>query len=287
MLKSTDKFRWLAGFTYTDNSIARVDIARLNEGKDPDELLPDVPGLYENYVSWGAIPENEADGNKVTYLKAGLVYDTRNEEAFPTKGIWADAILSFAPTFLGDWDYNYTKLTLAFRQYVGFGTKNLVFGYRLGYQGTVSGTVPFHMQPHIVPVIMIGASSEGFGGSRSLRGVMRNRVVGDGIILGNAELRWRFLQTTVMKQKIYIGTNVFADFGRVVKKIDFELNPNSTATVNLADYFDTGAEAIHISTGIGLKFGLNDNFIVSFDYGMATDKRDGDTGLYINMNWLF
>jgi len=287
LLKSTDKFRWLAGFTYTDNTIASVDIDRLNEGKNTSDQLPDVPGLYDNYVSWGAIKENEAVGNKVTYLKAGLVYDTRNEEAFPTKGIWADAILSYAPTFLGDWDYNYTKLTIAFRQYFGFGTKNLVLGYRLGYQGTVSGSVPFHMQPHIVPIILIGAGSEGLGGSRSLRGVMRNRVVGDGIVLGNIELRWRFINAMLFKQKLYIGTNVFGDFGKVVKKIEFEINPDSTANVNLAEYFDYGADALHISTGIGLKFGLNDNFILSIDHGIATDKRDGDSGTYINMNWLF
>ncbi len=287
LLKSTDDIRWLAGFTYTDNTIGSVDIEKLNEGKNSANQLPDVPGLYDEYVSWGAITENEALGNKVTYIKAGLVYDTRDEEAFPKKGIWADAILSYAPTFLGDWDSDYTKLTLAFRQYFGFGTRNFVIGYRLGYQGTISGAVPFHMQPHIVPVIMIGASSEGLGGSRSLRGVMRNRVVGDGIVLGNAELRWRFLNTKVMKQKIYVGTNVFADVGKVVNKIDFQLDPVKTQNVNLDDYFDFGNESLHLSTGIGLKFGLNDNFILSFDYGIATDARDGTSGTYINMNWLF
>lgn len=287
LLKSTEKFRWLAGFTYTDNTISSVDIEKLNEGKDPDEQLPDTAGLYDYYRDWGAITENEAEGNKVTYLKAGLVYDTRDEEAFPTKGIWADAILSFAPTFLGDWEHSYTKLTLAFRQYLGFGSRNFVFAYRLGYQGTLSGTVPFHMQPHIVPAIMLGASSEGLGGSRSLRGVMRNRVVGDGIILGNAEVRWRFLNTVVMKQKVYVGTNVFADFGKVVDKIDFQINAGSFTGVNPEDYFAPGTEVLHMSGGLGLKFGLNDNFVVSVDYGVVTDDRDGDSGMYINMHWLF
>ncbi len=287
LLKTSDRFRWIAGFTFHDNAISSVDIDKLNEGKESDEQLPDTLGLYDHYVSWGAISENEAAGNRVTYLKAGLVYDTRNEEAFPTKGIWADAILSYSPTFLGDWDYSFTKFTLAYRQYLGFGSRNFVVAYRIGYQGTLSGKVPFHMQPHIVPAIMLGASSEGLGGSRSLRGVMRNRVVGDGIMLGNVELRWRFLQTIVMKQKIYIGTNVFTDFGQVVKKIDFELNPDSIAGVNLAEYFDTGTEAIHFTTGIGLKFGLNDNFILSIDHGIATDSREGNSGTYINMNWVF
>jgi outer membrane protein assembly factor BamA len=140
------------------------------------------------------------------------------------------------------------------------------------------------MQPHIVPVIMIGASSEGLGGSRSLRGVMRNRVIGDGIILGNAELRWRFLTTKIMKQKLTVGTNLFFDSGKVVDKIEFKVNQTVS---NASDYFAPGTEAIHISGGLGVKFGLNDNFILSIDHGLATDSRDGDSGTYINMNWLF
>jgi len=32
---------------------------------------------------------------------------------------------------------------------------------------------------------------------------------------------------------------------------------------------------------------MNQNFIVTFDYGMAAKKEDGSTGLYINLNYLF
>lgn len=285
--KDSDRLRWLAGFTYFDNTIAPVDIERLNRGKSDDDKLPDIPGLYDKYVDWGVITSDEAKGNRVTYIKAGLVYDSRDYEAFPTRGIWAESVYSYAPGFLGDGKFEYSKLTLVFRHYLALKSPDLVFAYRLLYQGTLSGKVPFHLQPHIVPTIMTAATSQGLGGSKTLRGIMRNRVEGDGIILGNAELRWRFLYTKFLKQNLYIGTNLFADAGKVVDQIDFTITQEDLGNDIISDYFSPGSEKIHISGGLGLKAGLNENFVVSVDYGLATNSGDGRSGLYITLNWLF
>jgi hypothetical protein len=32
---------------------------------------------------------------------------------------------------------------------------------------------------------------------------------------------------------------------------------------------------------------MNQNFIVAIDYGKALDKRDGTSGIYIGLNFLF
>jgi hypothetical protein len=32
---------------------------------------------------------------------------------------------------------------------------------------------------------------------------------------------------------------------------------------------------------------MNQNFIIAVDYGIAADERDGDSGLYIGLNYLF
>lgn len=287
ILKNYDRFRWLTGFAYYDNKIGSVDIDRLNDGKSEDDRLPEEAGLYDKYVDWGVLSPAEAEGNKTTYLKAGLVFDSRDYEAFPTKGIWAEAVYSYAPGFLGDGKYEYSKLTITFRQYLSLGSKSRVVAYRLLYQGTMSGTVPFHMQPHIVPTIMTGATSQGLGGSRTLRGIMRNRIVGDGIVLGNAEFRWRFLNATVFKQNLYLGTNIFADAGMVVDKIAVDVSQDIMGAEQFDDYFAPGTDGMHISGGLGLKVGLNENFVVSVDYGLAADKRDGKSGIYIALNWLY
>jgi len=287
IIRDSDNFRWLAGFSYYDNTIGSVDIDLLNKGKSDDDKLPDVDGLYDKYVKWGTIKPDEAKGNKTTYLKAGLVYDTRDFEAFPTKGIWAEAIYSYAPGFLGDGKFDYSKLTLWVRQYLSLASKNLILAYRIGYQRTMSGMVPFHMQPHIVPTIMTAATSQGLGGAKTLRGIMRNRVVGDGIVLGNAELRWKFLHTVVFNQNLYLGTNLFVDVGRVPEEIEIDFDPAEMGDDLPEDYFSPGSEKVHLSAGLGLKVGLNENFIVSLDYGVATDNRDGNSGTYITLNWLY
>lgn len=287
LLRNNEQLKWIAGFAYFDNSVGPVDIDRLNKGKEEDKKLPHIDGLYDKYVQWGIIAPEEADGNKLSYLKAGLVYDSRDFQFFPSKGLWSEATFSYAPEFLGDGKFSFSKLTLIHRHYISLGSKDLVFAYRLGYQTTLSGTVPFHMQPHIVPTFMTAATSQGLGGAKTLRGIMRNRVVGDGIALGNFELRWKFLKTQLFKNSFYLGTNLFFDAGRVIDKIDIDYENPDLTSESFDDYFDPGVENFHPSTGVGLKIGYNENQIISVDYGFAMDKRDGKSGLYIRFYWLF
>ena len=290
LLKSNDKLNWIAGFTFFDTKVGTVDTDKLSGGNSG--TLPDTALLYDKYVDWGIIRPEEKDGNITTYLKAGLIYDSRDFEFFPAKGIWSEATLSYAPSFLGDQNFEYSKLTLIHRHYLSLGSKDVVFAYRLGFQTTLSGSVPFHIQPHIVPTFMTAATSQGLGGATTLRGIMRNRVVGDAIALGNVELRWKFLKTNLGKNDLYFGTNAFVDMGQVVKNIDFEISQEimDSATDNgdlMEDYFDLGSESLHSSAGVGLKIGYNENQIVSIDYGFALDDRDGRSGLYIRFFWLF
>jgi len=287
ILKTNDRLKWIAGFAYFNNKMGSVDIDRLNKGKDDADKLPDIPGLFDLYDSSGVLTRAEVYGNQITYLKGGLVYDSRDFEAFPTKGIWSEIVFSYAPEFLGDWVSSYSKLTFIHRQYFSIAPKNLVFAYRLAYQGTLSGEVPYHMQPHIVPIEMRTATSQGLGGKSTLRGILRNRVVGDGVVLGNFEVRWIFFRTTVFKQSLYLGTNLFFDAGMVVKEMKRDISGWNNSLYPIDEYFDPGAEELHMSAGLGLKVGLNENFVISVDYGQAIDSRDGDSGIYIKLYWLF
>jgi outer membrane protein assembly factor BamA len=285
LMESNEKLKWITGFTYFNNKINPVDIEKLNKGKDEDEKLPDIDGLYDLYIENSVLKSAEKDGNQVTYLKGGIVYDGRDFDAFPTKGIWTEAVFSYAPRFLGDWESSYLKFTFIHRHYLSLVKKKLVIAYRLGYQGTIAGDVPFHIQPHIVPIDMRSATSQGLGGKNTLRGVLRNRVVGDGIVLGNFEVRWIFFRTLVFKQNLYLGTNLFFDAGRVVKNIDRDLSQWPADSFD--QYFNPDAESFHTTAGIGIKVGLNENFIISGDYGRAFDKGDGTSGFYLRLYWLF
>lgn len=181
--------RWIAGYGYFNTQIAPVDIEKLNKGRDEEDLLPDVDGLYDKYVAWGLISPEEADGGALNFLKAGLVYDTRDNEPNPNRGIWTELVMMTAPTFLGNSEAAYTKLAFTHRQYLPVVPQKLTFAYRLGWQGTIDGEAPFYMQPYMINTFTKSTKNDGLGGARSLRGILRNRVVGDAFGYGNFELR--------------------------------------------------------------------------------------------------
>jgi hemolysin activation/secretion protein len=93
-----------------------------------------------------------------------------------------------------------------------------------------------------------GAYSEGLGGQRSLRGVMRNRVVGDAIVYANLELRWKIAEKKLFNQNFYLAINTFADAGQVTKKIEvagaFDQVPDIYLLFNKTDYYQSGAEKL-------------------------------------------
>jgi hemolysin activation/secretion protein len=131
--------------------------------------------------------------------------------------------------------------------------------------------------------------TDGFGGAKSIRGVKRNRLVGDGAILANLEVRAKIWQTTLFKQNFYIGAVGFCDYGKTVQYKDVNLD-NIDGTPDLLRNFDIGAEKDHfghLGYGAGLRFVYNDNLILVVDYGLAADKRDGASGFYVQIGNLF
>jgi outer membrane protein assembly factor BamA len=206
------------------------------------------------------------------------------------KGLWSEVVLVTAPRFLDNYENDYTQLALTHRQYFTLIQDKLSFAYRLSYQSTIAGETPFYMLPYLNFSYNPSISVEGLGGAKSLRGVLRNRVVGDAIAFGNFEFRWKFLRTIIKNQNLYVALSTFTDLGQVVKetKIDKSKIPMDDVYGNdLRYYFDENSDKLHISYGLGLHFALNENFIVAIDYGLAADQRDGSSGLYIGMNFLF
>ena len=283
-----DHLHWLAGFGIMNMKVGRVDIDAINKGKkDSDKLVDTTNTLFDNYVEWGIISAAEKDGGNANFLKGGIVYDTRDNEANPMKGMWSEALITYAPKFLFNPEFTYAKLVLIHRQYFTLVKDRLSFVYRIGYQGTIGGHTPFFMQPYMLSSYSSITKTDGLGGAKTLRGIMRDRVVGDGVAYGNLELRWKFLKTHVGKQNLYFALNGFSDFGMVVQEVKF--NKSTISAADQAKYFDFSFEKdkLHPSVGAGLRVALNENFILAIDYGFSTNKQDGLKGLYINVGNLF
>jgi outer membrane protein assembly factor BamA len=260
-----------------------VDIDKLNKGKDLEDQLPDTALLYDSYVEWGFIAEDQAKGGHATLLKAGLVYDTRDIEANPMKGIWTELQLLAAPGFLGNGDLTFTRLVITHRQYFTLLPQVLNFAYRLSYQTKLSGKMPYYMLPFVYNTAP-NYTRDGVGGAKTVRGVMRDRIVGEGFVFGNLEFRWKFLRTHFAKQNIYLALSTFLDGGMVTSPYKLP----ETADMNAQAYISQGSkERLHLGAGAGFHFVMNQNFVIAVDYGRALDPGDGESGLYIGLNFLY
>ena len=267
--------RGIFGFAYYKTEVATVDTAKLNEGKDKEDRLPEVTILYDQYVNRGIIGEDEAKGGNTNYLKLGLVYDTRDNEANPMSGMWTEALITAIPSGFGN-DFNYTLLTAAHRQYFTIIPNDLSLAVRLGYQSVLSGDIPFFMLPHYQSSYR---ATEGLGGSKSLRGILKNRLVGNSIGFANLEARWKFLRTKILGQNLYLALNTFVDAGQILKEYGNDQYKD--------DDISDEKQGIHFSYGGGFRIALNENFIVAIDYGLAADEQDGNSGLYIGLGYLY
>jgi outer membrane protein assembly factor BamA len=201
------------------------------------------------------------------------------------KGLWTEAGVEVSAPFLGS-SNSFGKLYITHRQYFTLIENDLSFAYRLGYQTTLFGETPFYYQSQLIVSVLRGATSEGLGGSRTIRGVLRNRVIGDGFFYGNAELRYKAVRFNFINQAFYIGVNGFADFGTITNKIEFT-QPTLTGDYNTGDFFNSDAEKMHYSVGGGLRIVMNQNFIIAIDLGKALEEQDGNIGFYMGLNYLF
>ncbi len=291
------KFLWLAGADFYNIITSPVDVEHLNKGKSDDKLLPDtVDGLYQKYVDWNIIPQGEKNGGMFTVIKLGLVFDTRDNEPNPQRAIWTEIIVASAPKSFSNMDQGFTKLAITHRQYFTVVNDRLSFAYRLGMQVNLAGHTPYYAQGIMYYSRMAGAYNEGLGGAKTLRGIQRNRLVGDGMAFGNFELRWKFWKFYFIKQNFYMALSGFFDTGKIIQFMDVEdqtklindgLQPGDPDYVDLDKYFAFGTERFHNSAGVGLHIAMNQNFILAIDYGRAFNEQDGKSGFYVGLNFLF
>ncbi len=271
-----EDWKWLGGAALFSQRIAPVDFESINDGLDTDEEANVIPTLYERYVDQGIIPDAISDGGKTFYLKAGLIHDTRDHLANPMKGMWTEGILIGAPGFMGNGDFGYLQGIFIHRHYFTLIPERLSVANRLGIQGVIAGNMPWYMLPFIYSSYK---TNDGFGGSKTVRGIRRNRVQADGIAYGNFELRYKAVRFKVAGQNFYISTSAFADVATVVQK--HKIDYSATTLV------ESENPRPHWGTGLGLHIVMNENFVIAVNYGMALDEQDGDSGLYIGLNFLY
>lgn len=133
-------------------------------------------------------------------VMGNLVYDTRDNIAIPTKGMYWKTGLSFKKEVNGEHD-SYGKIQTEFRYYIRPGRSGLVIANRIG-GGTTFGDPAFFQQMQL-------------GGMRSLRGFHSNRFTGRTMAYHNLDLRLKLFNFTSYIVPGSVGLIAFNDVGRV------------------------------------------------------------------------
>ena len=270
------------------------DIGRLDINKYDDQMT-----LYELYCKSGLIRENEKNGGNVTQLKAGIIYDSKNFENDPTRGMYFEATLTAAPDLVDKKDYGHLTFTGVFHHYIPVVGDDLTFCYRIGVQNVLAGDMPYYAMLNTNLMFFKKIYTESFGGSTTGRGMNRNSVIGQGVAWANVELRWRVATFKFINQNWCVALNPMFDAGMVTQT--FRLDEQKEAMETLKTMYDFSyddeeynliysgkGESIHTSAGCGLKLIMNRNFVVSAEFATALNKHDGN-GLkaYIGFNYIF
>ena len=254
--------------------------------------------LYRDYQELGIINANEAEGGMSLEVNAGLVFDTRDIEAAPSRGIWAEAYLNGAP-YAGNPKTGlyspYLKACVYFRHYIDIPIHipagDPVFAYRLAWQQTIAGETPLYMIQNVPLLVQRNMISEGFGSSNTIRGLRENRILSEGFAWVNTELRVKIVSFKLFNQFFYIAVNPFFDAGIVTKayraeafKAAAQLNwASQTEGITLDKLYDPARlHDIVYSAGGGLKIAMNQNFIISAELAKCFYKPL-DAGLWIGI----
>ncbi len=170
---------WAAGAAFFHYATGRTRV-----GKYAGETT-----LYDLYRRYGIIYDDESGGGSHIELRAGVVYDTRDNEPDPfVRSLCRPAALRLAR------HHRPARLSLPEgRRFVpplpaahsGQGW----FRLPSMLAGNSSRPGPFYVQQNYATLFLKQINSDILGGAISLRGILYNRVVGDGMAWANAELR--------------------------------------------------------------------------------------------------
>jgi outer membrane protein assembly factor BamA len=318
--------KWNAGLGVLGYLVDDCNVGMINGKREYDPtkenweqraLNPNEELLYDKYKTWGLIGEDEKKGGWHPYVRAGITYDTRDKRQGPNKGIYTDLFFTYSAAFNAAYGrqaaagYNHLQFNFTFRHYVPCyrdknGINRITFAYRLGVQNLIAGRSPFYMNNYMNTLFIQRVYYEGLGGGNSVRGMMANRILANGFAFANVEFRFRIVNFDIGRQHFFVGLNPFFDLGIITQPYDLDdlvarhtngqyntlLESMTAAGDQYEDYFTSNRSDIyrpHMTTGIGLKIGMNENFVLSADWGMPIDRQDNQklANFYVKMGFLF
>lgn len=270
-------FNWKIGFDIAYYNTSRVNFDKLNKGVDENDILPDELTLYDHFVDWNIIKDDEKDGGWSNALTAAMVYDTRDRLTNPIHGIWTDITLRYSPDFLGN-NHSAIQISATHRHYISLVTEKLSFAYRLRYDASI-GKLPFYTRQ------VLADGTEGFGGTGTLWGILQNRIMTQQFAMGNFELRYKLFHFQFIKQNWHLAAVPLFHSGYLIEPLEMDLSALSNQERNT--YFTSNSSNWYNSVGIGAKIVMNENTVIGFDWAHSLNKEAGENAIYVGFSYSF
>lgn len=186
-------------------------------------------------------------------LTGGMRYDSRDNEFAPTRGMFHELSVRGAAHALGGESNVFgANLTLRLYQRPVPSYWRLVLALRLMADVATNG-LPFYELPATGGISEAGQLNgpDALGGRSSVRGLSLDRYQGNVKLLGNAELRWRFLTVGEFE----LGSVAALDAGRVWARLGSS---------------DVGP--FRVGTAVGLRLAWSHHLVVRADVGLTPEQ---------------
>jgi outer membrane protein assembly factor BamA len=198
-------------------------------------------------------------------LEAGLIYDSRDNEIAPHRGMRHIFNVRASPFESPALPYRYVGLSASLSGFVPLGGERVVLAARL-VGDVMMGDVPFYELSRF-------DETSAIGGPKYVRGVPSNRYWGKRKMMANLELRAPLFEFRMRGSDYEVGSAAFFDAGRV------------WAEVGRHEELDGTAWGIKYGTGAGLRLRKGQTFVLRVDVAWSPDARP--IGAYFLADHIF
>lgn len=182
-------------------------------------------------------------------LRGGLFFDTRDEEATPSRGVLVEALA--VRGLKGSGDFDYTRYAFGAREFIPLGLRTTL-GLRQSLELS-DDRLPFYIA---YERLTAWRPDDGFGGPTTLRSNLPGRWIGENKALASVDLRYKYWDGAFASSPFRLWLLAFADVGRVWSHDErFETN------------------GLHTGYGAGFRFQLSKGSLFGLDFGWSPDAH--------------
>ncbi len=264
------KLNWVGGAVFRHVMMSDFQLKNYDSGNS----------LFLAYKQAGLIHDDEFAGGTSLELKAGINFDSRDVEMFPTKGAYGELLL-IGNGDLKQWKYNYLQVSARWKQFLSLIPDWLIFAYQLSFQHTLAGEIPYYNLNELATIHYIYEENSGLGSRYSIRGYRYNRISAAGYAWANLEFRVIPLKFKLFKQHFRIVVNPFMDLAAITKTYRLEQQKE------VPGCYQDRKLPLMASAGCGVKLHMNTNFILSLDFAKAFDPQLSNFMIVMATTYVF